>query len=90
MKTKNVFVALVFMMAIGSAVASEIFVAVDAYSRKIDVEGQVQDCQLRTTCPNNGTATCDFTFDHDGLSSTPLITRDMWNSTCTVQLKRPS
>jgi hypothetical protein len=89
MKTKNVFAAIAFMVAIGTAVASEYLVDVDAYSRQADVQGQLQDCQVRGSCPNVGSNVCQISFDHDGLSSTPNITRDMWNSTCAVQLKRP-
>lgn len=86
MKTKNVLVAIVFMLAMGSAFASERLFATDAYSKRADVPGQIGPCQQRTTCPNVSGPVCQFTFDHDGNSGTADITVNMWDSSCGVQL----
>ena len=88
MKTKNVLVAIVFMAAIGGAFASEYLVATDAYSKKADVPGQIANCQFRGFCSNVTGPVCQITFDHDGDPNTSSITRDMWDSSCSVQLLR--
>lgn len=89
MKTKNVLAAIVFMLAIGSAFASEYLLAVNAYSKKSDgVPNQVGDCELRGTCPNVTGPVCQITFDDDANPVTPPITANMYNSTCLVQLLR--
>lgn len=91
MKIKNVLVAFVFMTAIGSAVASEFFAPVPAYSRKTDVPGQVDDCVQRGTCDGTLNA-CIISFDHDVNPLTPNISRQMYSAntgtSCGVELKR--
>jgi len=70
MKTKKSFFAiLAFLMAIGSAFASEYFLAVPAWTKKSDVPGQTADCVQRLTCSANGTP-CSITFLNQGVNIT--------------------
>lgn len=90
MKKTNLFAVAVFMMAIGTAVASDYLLAVPGYTRKADVPGQVADCEQRGSCEGNMIA-CEVTFDHDNDPLTAPITRQLWDAssgTCGVQLKR--
>jgi hypothetical protein len=62
MKTKKSFFAiLAFLMAIGSAFASEYLLAAPAWTKKIDVPGQTADCVKRLSCSGSGTP-CSITF----------------------------
>lgn len=83
MKKKNFLTLMVFVLAIGSSLASSYLVPIDGYTRKADVPGQVANCVLRDQC--DGTSrTCTATFDHDNNSATANITRDLYSpaSTC--------
>lgn len=90
MKIKNVFTALVFMLAIGSAVASDVLLSQVAYSKKADVSGQQADCQERGIC-SGGTVDCSITFDPDGTGPLGYITRPMYEgigTSCGARLKQ--
>jgi len=88
MKMKNLLTAFVFALAVGSSLASALLVPQNAYSRKADVPGQVENCALRGTC-DGSTVACQISFDHDNNALTAPITRTMYSTnsgTCGVQL----
>ncbi len=77
MKTRNFLTLFVFVFAIGSAVASEYLVSIDAYSSKIDVPSQEANCVKRGTCSGSGDP-CQISFDPDGpLGPLPTQTSTM-------------
>lgn len=85
MKTRNILAALTFLAAIGSAVASEYAVPTTAWSKKIQVPNQLDNCEIRSTC-SGGMNPCRITFDHDGNASTPAVTADLYEAGCVQQL----
>lgn len=54
MKMKSFLAALAFILAIGSAVASEKFLNQQAYSSKDDVPSQEEQCEPREFCASTG------------------------------------
>lgn len=91
MKNWKLLAAMVVLMAVGSAIASEYVNATEipAYTRKIDVgaEWQEENCLQRSVCEGVG-QTCQISFDHDGDPQTDPITVGLYESTCTTQLTR--
>lgn len=91
MKIKNVVTALVFALAMGSAIASDVLLPQVAYSKKADVPGQEADCQERGIC-EGGTIDCSLSFDPDGSGPLAPIVRPMYQgigTTCGARLKQP-
>ncbi len=93
MKMRNLLAVIIFMAAIGSAIASEYLMVAASYTSKFDVPAQAGDCQLRGQCVGSTTA-CTITLDHDGNAATPQVTvplRDgvtQQGSQCGIQLMR--
>jgi hypothetical protein len=88
MKMKNLLTAFVFVLAVGSSLASALLLPQNAYSKKADVPGQVENCVFRGQC-DGSTVACQISFDHDNNSLTAPITRNMYSTntgTCGVQL----
>lgn len=91
-KSRNILFAMAFMFAIGSAVASEYLVAVNAYSSKDDVPSQATNCVLRGACSGSG-VDCQITFDPDGSGPLPVQSaimrdgKDPQNTRCGDVLK---
>jgi hypothetical protein len=90
MKTRNVLTALVFVLGIGSAVASELFLSEPAFSKKADVEGQQANCQERGIC--TGTRwDCSINVDPDGSGPLPAVLTPMYEAgvtSCGARLKQ--
>lgn len=87
MKTKNVMAAIVFMFAIGSAVASEYLIVDTAWTRKADVPAQSGNCEQRTSC-SGGDQACMINIDHDGSALTPAVDVRLYKQDCVTALFR--
>lgn len=61
MKTANLLTLLAFVLAIGTALASETFVSDAAWTHIDDVPDQTSTCEQRLTCPG-GSVTCKLSF----------------------------
>lgn len=79
MKTRSVLALFMFILAVGSAVASAYFAPM-GYSRKTDVTIQADDCQSRKECPG-GSNPCVASVDHDGNPLTAPISVTLFNGT---------
>ena len=66
-----------FMLAIGSAFASEKLFPTESYTRKVDLPTQVENCMERGTC-DGSSGVCSATFG--------TITVNFYNATCTSTL----
>lgn len=70
MKTRvSLLGSLAFLLAIGSALASEYLFAEPAWTMKSDVPGQVSDCVQRQSCSGSGEL-CSITFNNQGVAIT--------------------
>lgn len=90
MKIKNVVTAFVFVLAVGSAVASDVLLSQVAYSKKADVPGQEADCQERGVC-EGGQIDCSIAFDPDGSGPLPNALYPMYEgigTSCGARLKQ--
>lgn len=74
MNTRNILSALAFLLAIGSAIASEMSASQKGYSRKIEVPAQSQDCEYRRDCPGGqNVCTASFNIGPQEFSNVPLF-----------------
>lgn len=92
MKIKNVLMALAFVFAIGSALASEFLAPEVGFTRKADIVGQTADCEPRAMC-SDGSTLCTIAIDHDDDPSTDDVPVQLYgveqnSSICTKVLKR--
>lgn len=89
MNLKNILSALVFIFAIGSAVASESLVDRPGFSRQADVPLQAEHCIERANCPG-GTVDCTISFSIGATqyNNIPLYSGSPQSeTTCGVKLK---
>jgi hypothetical protein len=80
MKTKSVLALVMFVFAIGSAVASQLFFAQKGYSSITNVPVQASNCEYRVDCPG-GSNPCSTTVDHDGNPLTSPISVPLYPGT---------
>lgn len=94
MKTRSVLSVLMFILAVGSAMATHVYFGPQGYSRKSDVIGQVDNCQSRKEC-SSGSHPCAVIMDADNNPLTPPTAVTLFEGTpnangiCGSQLSQP-